>query len=85
METRWEMPATVNLRQQVFSGCIAFGSLITNENLGFNAVELMPINEFDGNESWGYNPAFFFAPDKFYGTENALKDSLTNAINRVSR
>ena len=43
------------------------------KNLGINAIELMPINEFDGNESWGYNPAFFFAPDKYYGTKNKLK------------
>src|ERR1700712_3559764 len=38
-----------------------------------NAIELMPINEFDGNDSWGYNPAFYFAPDKYYGTKTKLK------------
>ncbi|HCC71652.1 MAG TPA: alpha-amylase, partial [Bacteroidales bacterium] len=27
------------------------------DNLGVNAVELMPVNEFDGNLSWGYNPS----------------------------
>ncbi|EHQ30622.1 alpha-amylase family glycosyl hydrolase [Mucilaginibacter paludis] len=42
-------------------------------NLGVNAVELMPINEFEGNDSWGYNPSFYFAPDKYYGTRNDLK------------
>lgn len=42
-------------------------------NLGVNAVELMPFNEFEGNLSWGYNPSFYFAPDKYYGTKNALK------------
>jgi len=39
------------------------------KDLGINAVELMPIMEFDGNNSWGYNPNFFFAPDKAYGTK----------------
>ena len=34
------------------------------KNIGINSIELMPINEFDGNESWGYNPSFYFAPDK---------------------
>ncbi|MBK8520310.1 MAG: hypothetical protein IPL54_05300 [Chitinophagaceae bacterium] len=29
------------------------------KNIGINAIELMPVNEFDGNESWGYNPSFF--------------------------
>lgn len=42
--------------------------------LGVNAIELMPVNEFDGNESWGYNPSFYFAPDKYYGTKNKLKE-----------
>lgn len=43
------------------------------KNLGITAIELMPIQEFDGNNSWGYNPNHFFAPDKAYGTEQAYK------------
>lgn len=43
------------------------------KRLGVNAIELMPINEFEGNESWGYNPMFYFAPDKYYGNKNMLK------------
>ncbi len=43
------------------------------KRLGINAVELLPFNEFEGNLSWGYNPSFYFAPDKYYGTKNALK------------
>lgn len=43
------------------------------KRLGVNAIELMPIMEFEGNESWGYNPMYFFAPDKYYGTRNDLK------------
>ncbi len=35
------------------------------ETLGINALELMPVNEFEGNSSWGYNPSFYFAPDKY--------------------
>jgi hypothetical protein len=31
------------------------------KNLGINAIELMPFNEFEGNSSWGYNPSFLFA------------------------
>jgi glycosidase len=44
------------------------------KRLGINAIELMPISEFEGNLSWGYNPNFFFALDKFYGTENSFKE-----------
>lgn len=43
------------------------------QDLGVNAIELMPIMEFEGNESWGYNPSFFFATDKYYGGNNELK------------
>ncbi|MEI6412065.1 MAG: alpha-amylase family glycosyl hydrolase, partial [Bacteroidota bacterium] len=43
------------------------------ERLGVTAIELMPINEFDGNISWGYNPGFHKALDKYYGTAEALK------------
>lgn|GEM_PF-84801 len=43
------------------------------KNLGVNAVELMPVPEFDGNTSWGYAPNFFFAPDKFYGRKADYK------------
>lgn len=44
------------------------------KRLGINAVELMPVNEFEGNVSWGYNPNFYFALDKYYGTENKFKE-----------
>ena len=43
------------------------------EDLGVNAIELMPVNEFDGNISWGYNPSFHMALDKYYGTKNDFK------------
>ncbi|MBL0272711.1 MAG: 1,4-alpha-glucan-branching protein [Chitinophagaceae bacterium] len=44
------------------------------KNLGINAIELMPFNEFEGNDSWGYNPDYYFAPDKYYGPKNTLKE-----------
>ena len=44
------------------------------KRLGINTIELMPFNEFEGNSSWGYNPNFYFAPDKAYGTKNDLKN-----------
>ena len=43
------------------------------KDLGVNAIELMPITEFDGNDSWGYSPNHFFALDKVYGTSDELK------------
>lgn len=52
------------------------------ENLGVNAIELMPVNEFDGNESWGYNPSFHMATDKYYGSPEMLKKLIDEAHQR---
>ena len=51
-------------------------------NLGVNAIEFMPVNEFDGNESWGYNPAFHGALDKYYGTPEDFKKFVDEAHKR---
>ncbi len=44
------------------------------KELGVNAVELMPVMEFNGNNSWGYNTNFYMALDKAYGSPEDLKD-----------
>lgn len=44
------------------------------EDMGFNAVGLMPIAEFAGDWSWGYNPAYSFAPESIYGSRTDVKD-----------
>jgi len=44
------------------------------KNLNINAIELMPVMEYEGNESWGYNTSFHMALDKFYGTEDKLRE-----------
>ncbi len=44
------------------------------KNLKINAIELMPVMEFEGNEGWGYNPAFHMALDKFYGTKAKMQE-----------
>jgi len=43
------------------------------KGLGINAIHVMPVSEFEGNSSWGYNPNFYFAADKAYGKEDDLK------------
>ncbi len=49
------------------------------KSLGINAIQLMPVTEFNGNDSWGYNPTFMFAVDKAYGPKNDLKDFIDAA------
>ncbi len=43
-------------------------------DLGINAIELMPIKEYPGDRSWGYNPRHFFATESSYGTTEGLKN-----------
>ena len=43
------------------------------QTLGVNAIEFMPVNEFEGNQSWGYNPSFHMALDKYYGSRDQFK------------
>jgi 1,4-alpha-glucan branching enzyme len=52
------------------------------QKLGVNCIELMPINEFEGNESWGYNPMFYFALDKYYGNKNSYKEFIDECHKR---
>jgi 1,4-alpha-glucan branching enzyme len=66
-----------------FSPRHSWTSLIDSLNyfkqLGINCIEVMPVNEFEGNESWGYNPDFFFAPDKYYGPAADMKKFVDEA------
>lgn len=52
------------------------------EDLGVNVIELMPVNQFEGNISWGYNPALYFATDKAYGTRQDYKEFIDAAHER---
>ncbi len=49
------------------------GRLDYLKDLGVNAIELMPVMEYEGNISWGYNTNYSFAVDKYYGTKEGLK------------
>jgi 1,4-alpha-glucan branching enzyme len=52
------------------------------QKLGVNAIEFMPVNEFDGNESWGYNPSFHMALDKYYGSIASFKQLIDECHKR---
>lgn len=52
------------------------------QQLGINAIELMPVMEFEGNDSWGYMPTMHFAPDKYYGAKAELKSLINECHNR---
>jgi 1,4-alpha-glucan branching enzyme len=48
-------------------------------DLGVSAIELMPIFEFPGDVSWGYNPAYLFAPEASYGPIADLRELIDTA------
>lgn len=52
------------------------------KGLGVNAIELLPIMEFAGNNSWGYNTNFYMAPDKAYGTPDDYRALIDGAHER---
>jgi glycosidase len=52
------------------------------DKLGINAIELMPPGEFENNESWGYNPSFHMALDKYYGTPEKFKEFIDSCHGR---
>ncbi len=52
------------------------------DRLGVNAVELMPVSNFGGNNSWGYNPNAHLAPDKSYGPPEDFKKFVEEAHSR---
>lgn len=72
------------LRDFTTSGDLSgtMGKLDYLQSLGINAIELMPVQEFDGNDSWGYNPAFYFAMDKAYGTDRMYKEFIDECHKR---
>jgi|GEM_PF-259515 len=52
------------------------------QGLGINTIELMPIMEYSGNISWGYNPRYFHAVDKAHGHKNKLKELIDKCHQR---
>lgn len=50
--------------------------------LGVNAVQVMPIAEFAGDYSWGYNPAHIFAVESAYGGPDGFKNFVREAHRR---
>ena len=49
------------------------------QQLGVNAIQVMPIAEFPGDYSWGYNPANLFAVETIYGGPDAYKNFVKEA------
>jgi len=60
----------------------AIGKLDYLRDLGINAVEVMAVAEFDGDVSWGYNPAYIFAIEDEYGGPDGFCNFVNEAHSR---
>jgi 1,4-alpha-glucan branching enzyme len=49
------------------------------KKLGVNAIQIMPVGEFAGDRSWGYNPAHIFSVEITYGGPVAFKQFIKRA------
>lgn len=49
------------------------------KKLGVNAIQIMPVGEFSGDKSWGYNPAHIFSVEVTYGGPRAFKQFVKRA------
>ncbi len=52
------------------------------QDLGVNTLQIMPVAEFAGDQSWGYNPAHIFAVESAYGGPDAFKNLIKTAHQR---
>lgn len=52
------------------------------KEMGFSAVQPLPVQEYAMNRSWGYNPASFFAPESSYGSPAELRH-FVDAAHRI--
>jgi 1,4-alpha-glucan branching enzyme len=71
-------PSATPLRQ-VIEELNANGTHDYLNGLHATAVQLLPLNEFPGDFSWGYNPSFFYAVESSYGTPDELKELVDTA------
>jgi glycosidase len=69
-----------------FLGTHSFASMLDTLNylqrLGVNVIELMPVSEFENNNSWGYNVSYHGALDKYYGSPDRFKAFIDEAHKR---
>lgn len=73
----YELHVGTFTREGTFEAIIPYLSYLKNE-VGFTAIELMPVAQFPGRRNWGYDGVHPFAPQSTYGGPEGLK-SLVDA------
>jgi 1,4-alpha-glucan branching enzyme len=82
----YEMHVRTFLNGGGYNGTGSFASAVTKldylRDLGINAIELMPLGEFTGDISGGYNPAYIFAVEDEYGGPDGFRNFVNEAHSR---
>ena len=52
------------------------------KSMGFNAIQILPVQEFRGDRSWGYNPSFYYALASSYGKPYDLRNFVNECHKR---
>jgi 1,4-alpha-glucan branching enzyme len=82
----YEMHVRTFLYGGGYQGTGSFASAITKldylRDLGINAIEVMPLGEFTGDISGGYNPAYIFAVEDEYGGPDGFRNFVNEAHSR---
>lgn len=76
----WHEAVIYELHAGLFRGFNGIGDELRRlRDIGFTAIELMPINDFPGSRNWGYDGVLPYAPDTAYGTPGQLKTLVDKA------
>jgi maltooligosyltrehalose trehalohydrolase len=76
----WREVVLYEIHAGVAGGYAGVGArLQALRGLGVTAVEMMPLAEFPGARSWGYDGVLPFAPSRAYGTPDELKSLVDQA------
>jgi maltooligosyltrehalose trehalohydrolase len=76
----WEEAIIYELHIGAFGGYAGVAQQLPRlVKLGITAIELMPVAEFPGRRSWGYDGVLHYAPDAAYGTPDELKQLVDEA------
>lgn len=79
----WEEAILYEIHTGTFSPAGTFAGIEKRlpylADLGITAIELMPVADFPGERSWGYDGVLLFAPDTSYGSPHDLKQLVQTA------
>ena len=76
----WHEAIVYELHAGAMGGFSGIGDQLERlRDIGFTAIEIMPIADFPGRHNWGYDGVLPYAPDEAYGTPGELKALIDRA------